>query len=112
MFLPKPEHSLLGKAHPDEKLSDKRFTEKYWAENTKEYEMEIKTEEEDDKDDDQTDLNNSDYGGSIDLDETDGEDDRDDGNNDFNEFEDEFGNEEEEGENCNSREDDNDIEWP
>ncbi|KAG0139854.1 hypothetical protein CROQUDRAFT_54133, partial [Cronartium quercuum f. sp. fusiforme G11] len=28
MFLPDATHSLLGKAHPDEKLSDKKFTQK------------------------------------------------------------------------------------
>ncbi|MBW0529711.1 hypothetical protein O181_069426 [Austropuccinia psidii MF-1] len=38
-FLPDASKSLLGKPHPDERLSDKRFTDKYWAEAIQEYDI-------------------------------------------------------------------------
>ncbi|MBW0541941.1 hypothetical protein O181_081656 [Austropuccinia psidii MF-1] len=38
-FLPDASKSLLGKPHPDERLSDKQFTDKYWAEETQEYDI-------------------------------------------------------------------------
>lgn len=69
-FLKNPKDSLRFK-DPLEKWGDKRFTEERWAEATKEYDLEfavpeVVESESDDNDD-------SDYGRSIDLNDTDGE---------------------------------------
>ncbi|KAG0149943.1 hypothetical protein CROQUDRAFT_8051, partial [Cronartium quercuum f. sp. fusiforme G11] len=55
MFLPNVEQSLLGKAHPDKKLSDKKFSKKYWDEGSKVYDMDHKIEVEEDEDEDGSD---------------------------------------------------------
>ncbi|KAG0143469.1 hypothetical protein CROQUDRAFT_13854, partial [Cronartium quercuum f. sp. fusiforme G11] len=46
MFLTDATHSLLGKAHPD-----KKFTQKYWDEATKDYSMEHTVVDVESKDD-------------------------------------------------------------
>ncbi|MBW0562333.1 hypothetical protein O181_102048 [Austropuccinia psidii MF-1] len=38
-FLPDATKSLLGKPHPDERLSNKRFTQKHWDEAIKPYDI-------------------------------------------------------------------------
>ncbi|KAG0143370.1 hypothetical protein CROQUDRAFT_27253, partial [Cronartium quercuum f. sp. fusiforme G11] len=79
MFLEDALQSLLGKSHPDEKLSNKKFNEKYWAKSTKEYIMEHMVEEEEDEEDDEDNPDANDEGESIDLEETDEEEDGEDG---------------------------------
>ncbi|KAG0147703.1 hypothetical protein CROQUDRAFT_91231 [Cronartium quercuum f. sp. fusiforme G11] len=74
MFLPNAEASLLGKQHPDEKLSNKKFTEKYCAEASAKCNMDHRITNDDDDDDRDAD-NLSYHQGSIDLEETDGEED-------------------------------------
>lgn len=93
MFLPEPELSLLGKAHPDERLSDKRFTEKYWSKLAKDYNMDCKIEREDSEDEDSDDDDSSFKGSSVDLSDTDGDEDGEE--NEENEYEDEEEEEEE-----------------
>ncbi|MBW0482746.1 hypothetical protein O181_022461 [Austropuccinia psidii MF-1] len=55
-FLPDSSQSIGGIQHPDEKLSDKKFSEKYWDQLTKKYDLshEIPADEDDDE-------SNSDY---------------------------------------------------
>ncbi|KAG0143492.1 hypothetical protein CROQUDRAFT_48696, partial [Cronartium quercuum f. sp. fusiforme G11] len=81
MFLPDATHSLLGKAHPDKKLSDKKFTQKYWDEATKDYSMEHTVVDVESKDDNEQSDFDSYKGSSIDLDDMDGEGDNNDDQN-------------------------------
>lgn len=71
-FLPNPVLSLSGNWNSDEWLSNKHFTDIHWERATKPYDLsyEIKPEEDDDESED---LNDSDYGKSIDLEATDDE---------------------------------------
>ncbi|KAG0141592.1 hypothetical protein CROQUDRAFT_98609 [Cronartium quercuum f. sp. fusiforme G11] len=101
MFLEDASQSLLGKSHPDEKLSDKNFNEKYWAKSTREYIMEHMVEEEEDEDN----LDANDKGESIDLKETDEEEDGED-----EEYEEEEEEEEEKEQYEEEEEDENDDE--
>ncbi|MBW0517937.1 hypothetical protein O181_057652 [Austropuccinia psidii MF-1] len=58
-FLQDVSKSIRGRQHPDEKLNDRNFTDKYWDEMTEPYDLshEIAAEEEDDSDEsDSTDL--------------------------------------------------------
>ncbi|MBW0551391.1 hypothetical protein O181_091106 [Austropuccinia psidii MF-1] len=50
-FLPNSLQSIRGAQHPDEKLGDKRFTEKHWEKATEQYDLshEITAEDEDDE---------------------------------------------------------------
>ncbi|MBW0504760.1 hypothetical protein O181_044475 [Austropuccinia psidii MF-1] len=52
-FLPNASQSIRGVQHPDERLSDQNFTEKYWEKNTEKYELsnEISSEDEDSESD-------------------------------------------------------------
>ncbi|EGG11304.1 uncharacterized protein MELLADRAFT_102169 [Melampsora larici-populina 98AG31] len=91
IFLPNPTLSLLGTPHPDKKLNDKKFTEKHWADATKDYCMDqlINQEEEENSDSDEDGDDESHDGDSIDLDETDGEDDGEEEDEDYEEEEEE-----------------------
>ncbi|EGG01780.1 uncharacterized protein MELLADRAFT_110672 [Melampsora larici-populina 98AG31] len=84
-FLPNPELSLLGKTHPDERKNDRWFNEKYWAESTKEYNLDHFIDQEPDEDGDSESGNSTEREGSIELEESDGED-----NEDAEEEEDEY----------------------
>ncbi|KNZ59217.1 hypothetical protein VP01_1781g6 [Puccinia sorghi] len=77
-FLENPKDSLRFK-DPLEKLGEKQFTEERWAEATKKYDLDFAVAEEVESELDNDD--NSDYGTSIDLDNTDGEDDEEDEDN-------------------------------
>ncbi|KAH9809368.1 hypothetical protein DFH28DRAFT_841996, partial [Melampsora americana] len=88
-FLPNVELSLLGKAHPDERLKDKAFTKKHWDSCAKDYNLDFLTadggtDEEDDTDDGEADS-------SIDLVDSDEEEEegKDEDEEDETEFEDE-----------------------
>ncbi|EGG03289.1 uncharacterized protein MELLADRAFT_90318 [Melampsora larici-populina 98AG31] len=72
-FLPNPELSLLGKTHPDEKKPDRKFTEKYWSEATKNYNLDHFKPDEEDEDSESGDSTAK--GSSVDLNLTDDEDD-------------------------------------
>ncbi|MBW0575620.1 hypothetical protein O181_115335 [Austropuccinia psidii MF-1] len=52
-FLPNASQSIRGVQHPDERLSDRNFTEKYWEINTEKYDLshEIAREDEDSESD-------------------------------------------------------------
>ncbi|KNZ53516.1 hypothetical protein VP01_3217g2 [Puccinia sorghi] len=78
-FLPKSSEMLQGTRHPDEKLSDKRFSEKYWAQNTTKYDLTHLIEDnQDDSDSGNEDSNDSSYcGEEVDLSDTSGDDDED-----------------------------------
>lgn len=109
MFLPNAKLSLLARPHPDEKLNDKKFTAKHWAEATKKYCMDqlINREEEEETDSDQDAHDDSHSGESIDLSDTDGEDNTEE---DGQEEEEEDGDyEEEEEEEDEEDEDEDDI---
>ncbi|MBW0558805.1 hypothetical protein O181_098520 [Austropuccinia psidii MF-1] len=56
-FLPDILRSIQGKQHPDEKLGDKKFSEKYWEEATKDYDLSHKIAGEDDSSSDSEDFN-------------------------------------------------------
>ncbi|EGG05429.1 uncharacterized protein MELLADRAFT_107662 [Melampsora larici-populina 98AG31] len=79
MFLPDPSVSLLGRSHPDEKLRDRKFTEKHWARATKAYDLEHLNLGHDSSDGSESDdeEDGSDAGTVIDLDDTDDEEDKD-----------------------------------
>ncbi|EGG02097.1 uncharacterized protein MELLADRAFT_110496 [Melampsora larici-populina 98AG31] len=74
-LLPNPEMSLLGKTHPDERKNDRKFTEKYWSEATKLYDLDHFKHPEEDEDSESGD--STEKGSSVDLGDTDGEDDED-----------------------------------
>lgn len=103
MFLSDPSRSLQGRAHPDKKLSDNKFTKKNWSRATKGYDLEQKfpsgtPPEEDSPPEDEPDEDHE--GDSINLNDTDGEvneDEAEDVDDDFVEN-DEDDYEEEEGE--------------
>ncbi|KAG0138867.1 hypothetical protein CROQUDRAFT_102761 [Cronartium quercuum f. sp. fusiforme G11] len=71
-FLPNPLLSLTSASAPDEKLSDKKFTEKFWNQGTQKYDLRYQIVEE--EDDDSSDHLNSYTGDSIDLNDTSGGD--------------------------------------
>lgn len=110
MFLPNTQQSLLAKPHPDEKLGDKKFTEKYWDIASRGYDLDYlqcNPEAEDGSDDDSED--DTYCPGSIDLDNTDGEDNDDDEPNEYDKADD-VDEEEEEDEGNEDEEEEEEIE--
>lgn len=87
-FLPNPELSLLGTTHPDEQLSDKKFTEKHWSEATKFYNLDHSKVDEEDSDDD-SEGDDSTEKGSVDLSDTEGDNEEDEEFEDVDEEEEE-----------------------
>ncbi|KAG0146681.1 hypothetical protein CROQUDRAFT_62540 [Cronartium quercuum f. sp. fusiforme G11] len=71
-FLPNPLLSLTSASAPDEKLSDKKFTEKFWNQGTQKYDLCYQIVEE--EDDNSSDHSDSYTGDSIDLNDTSGGD--------------------------------------
>ncbi|MBW0539241.1 hypothetical protein O181_078956 [Austropuccinia psidii MF-1] len=49
-FLPDKLQSIRGKQHPEKKLGDKQFSQKYWEEETQDYDLSHKPAGEDDED--------------------------------------------------------------
>ncbi|EFP90156.2 uncharacterized protein PGTG_16004 [Puccinia graminis f. sp. tritici CRL 75-36-700-3] len=73
-FFPEPANILRGNRHADEKLSDKRFTEKYWDKVTSKYNLDHIINNEDDNSSDDEDNDDASYhGNEIDLANTSGE---------------------------------------
>ncbi|KNZ48883.1 hypothetical protein VP01_534g8 [Puccinia sorghi] len=78
-FLPESSDMLQGTRHPNEKLSDKQFTEKYWGELTKKYDLtHVIEDNNNDSNSSNQDSNDGSYcGDEINLSDTYGEDDKD-----------------------------------
>ncbi|MBW0591931.1 hypothetical protein O181_131646, partial [Austropuccinia psidii MF-1] len=60
-FLPNSSQSIRAVQYPDERFSDKNFTEKYWEVNTEKYDLshEISREDEDSESSEDSDQSNS-----------------------------------------------------
>ncbi|MBW0515845.1 hypothetical protein O181_055560 [Austropuccinia psidii MF-1] len=89
-FLPDAIQSIRGIQHPDEKLSDKRFSEKYWEQVTQEYDLSHEIAVDEDDDESSSDYEDVESDSSIDMDvssDEEEEDSEDEGNNKMDEDE-------------------------